>query len=133
MNYRNTGRPTQNGADAAFEAMQRHAEKLKSGTASFISNDPPTLPAPAAGGQGSGGDRRGPASGARGRPDDPVIYGAMDIAAALFGESTKKARRRVYNIAAYHRARKEQAGFFKVKGALCLSMCQWRRFHGLDQ
>ena len=39
MNYRNNGTPAQGGADAAFEAMQRHAEKLKSGTASFTPND----------------------------------------------------------------------------------------------
>jgi hypothetical protein len=126
MNYRNNGTLPNGGADAAFEAMQRHAEKLKSGSAPFTPKTPTPVPM-AACGQGSGG-RDGDCS-----PPGDIFYGAMDIADALFHLRTKKARRRVYALAAFHRARGEQAGFFRLKGALCLSMSQWRRFHGLDQ
>jgi hypothetical protein len=38
---------------------------------------------------------------------------------------------RVFNLWAHYRDRKEQAGFFKLKGALCLSISQWLKFHGL--
>jgi hypothetical protein len=131
MNYHNTGTRTQGSADAAFEAMQRHAEKLKSGTASVTPKHPPSAPAVSAGGQGSDGDGRRPGNGHP--PPGDIIYGALDIADALFHLRTKKARRRIYGLAAFHRARGEQAGFFRLKGALCLSMSQWRRFHGLDQ
>jgi hypothetical protein len=62
-----------------------------------------------------------------------IIYGGRAIADFIFPEEPKRdrARRRVFNLAAYHFARKEKAGFFKLKGALCLSKKQWRRFHGL--
>ena len=43
----------------------------------------------------------------------------------------KRARRRVYNLWNHYRDREENAGFFKLKGALCLSMSLWLAFHGL--
>ncbi len=66
-------------------------------------------------------------------PADPadIIYGARAIAGFLFGEDGNRARRRVFNLWAHYRDRQERAGFFKLKGALCLSRSQWRGFHGL--
>jgi hypothetical protein len=127
--YRNNGTPPHGTADGAFEAMQRHNAKLKSGTASNTR----APPAAATGGNGSRGDGRG--SGTVGLPHPPgeaIVYGAREIAFAIFGDRSDRARRRVFCIAAHYRARKEDAGFFKLKGALCLSMSKWRKFHGLD-
>ncbi len=60
-----------------------------------------------------------------------VIYGARAIARFIFAEDNNRARRRVFNLWAHYRDRQERAGFFKLKGALCLSKSQWRGFHGL--
>ncbi|HZY74360.1 MAG TPA: hypothetical protein VFE22_14730 [Edaphobacter sp.] len=62
-----------------------------------------------------------------------IIYGAPAIARYIFKDDAhqRRAERRVYNLAAHHRGRKEAAGFFKMKGALCLSKSQWRKFHRL--
>jgi hypothetical protein len=60
-----------------------------------------------------------------------VIYGAKAIAFFIFGDDSNRSRRRVFNLWAHYSARKERAGFFKLKGALCLSKMQWREFHGL--
>ncbi len=60
-----------------------------------------------------------------------IIYGAKAIALFLFGSDDTRTRRRVFNLWSHYRDRKEKAGFFKLKGALCLSKAQWRAFHGL--
>jgi hypothetical protein len=60
-----------------------------------------------------------------------IIYGAKAIAFFIFGDDNNRSRRRVFNLWAHYSARKERAGFFKLKGALCLSKTQWREFHGL--
>ena len=60
-----------------------------------------------------------------------IIYGAKAIALYLFGADDTRTRRRVFNLWCHYRDRKEKAGFFKLKGALCLSKSQWRQFHGL--
>ena len=84
----------------------------------------------AAGGQGGSGGGSGLVGPAPADPGD-IIYGAKAIARFLFGEDGNRARRRVFNLWAHYRERKERAGFFKLKGALCLSKSQWRGFHGL--
>jgi hypothetical protein len=61
-----------------------------------------------------------------------IIYGAKAIARYIFGEDGSRARRRVFNLWTHYRDREEKAGFFKLKGALCLSVLQWKKFHGLD-
>ncbi|EJW10833.1 hypothetical protein A33M_3994 [Rhodovulum sp. PH10] len=60
-----------------------------------------------------------------------IIYGARAIALFIFGDGGNRARRRVFNLWAHYRDRKEHAGFFKLNGAVCLSKSQWRGFHGL--
>lgn len=60
-----------------------------------------------------------------------ILYGAKAIARFLFGDEDTRARRRVFNLWAHYRDRKEAAGFFKLKGALCLSKSRWWQFHGL--
>jgi hypothetical protein len=60
-----------------------------------------------------------------------IIYGARAIARFIFAEDSNRARRRVFNLWTHYRDRQERAGFFKLKGALCLSKSQWRGFHGL--
>jgi hypothetical protein len=60
-----------------------------------------------------------------------IIYGARAIARFIFGVDDNRARRRVFNLWTHYRDREERAGFFKLKGALCLSRSQWRSFHGL--
>jgi hypothetical protein len=57
-----------------------------------------------------------------------VIYGARAIAQYLFNSDDNRTRRRVFNLWTHYRDRKEKAGFFKLKGALCLSKSEWRRF-----
>jgi hypothetical protein len=61
-----------------------------------------------------------------------IVYGARAIAKFIFSDASNTARRRVFNLWAFHQARQERAGFFKMKGGLCLSKSQWRAFHGLD-
>jgi hypothetical protein len=60
-----------------------------------------------------------------------IIYGARAIAQYLFNDASTRTRRRVFNLWTHYRDRKESAGFFKLKGALCLSKRQWQDFHGL--
>ena len=69
-------------------------------------------------------------TGGSGIPGD-IVYGARAIARFMFEEDGDRARRRVFNIWTHHRDRRENAGFFKMKGALCLSKRRWRDFHGL--
>jgi hypothetical protein len=61
-----------------------------------------------------------------------TIYGARAIADFIFNDAGDTARRRVFNLWAFYRDRHERAGFFKLKGGLCLSISRWRSFHGLD-
>ena len=63
--------------------------------------------------------------------DGDIIYGAKAIALYLFNADDNRTRRRVFNLWSHYRDRKEKAGFFKLKGALCLSKSQWRSFYGL--
>ncbi len=115
-------------AEECFAAMQRHHERGTAGRLPGRTAGPHTMATGGQGGDGGGsGHRVGPA------PADPgdIIYGAKAIARFLFGEDGDRARRRVFNLWAHYRERKERAGFFKLKGALCLSKSQWRGFHGL--
>jgi hypothetical protein len=95
-------------------------------------------PGGASGGDGFNGDKPpiNIAVAAEDGPDDDgdIIYGARAISTFIFGvtDNPCRARRRVFNLAAHYKARNENAGFFKLKGALCLSKKQWRRFHGLS-
>ncbi|MEA2992802.1 MAG: hypothetical protein QOD40_1722 [Alphaproteobacteria bacterium] len=86
---------------------------------------------PIGGGANATGGSGGPPSDA-GPVRGDIIYGARAIAEFLFDDGSDTARRRVFGQWAFHHARKERAGFFKMKGALCLSKSQWRKFHGLD-
>jgi hypothetical protein len=109
------------GADACFDAMRRHHERR-------------TLPALGANGPASPASAEpvsGPVSSGRDIEGD-IVYGARAIAKFIFGDAGNTARRRVFNLWAFHQAREERAGFFKMKGGLCLSKSQWRAFHGLD-
>ncbi len=63
-------------------------------------------------------------------PKGDIIYGARAIAKFLFDDDSNKARRRVFNLWHHYSQRREQAGFFKLKGALCLSKSQWLAYHG---
>jgi hypothetical protein len=105
-------------ADECFEAMVRHNAGQRPATQTL-----------SAGGHGGGGDGGG--SRLEGDDSGDIIYGAKAIARFLFGDGGNRARRRVFNLWAHYSARKEKTGFFKLKGALCLSKTLWRRFHGL--
>jgi hypothetical protein len=98
-------------AEEAFAAMQRHDTRQHPAPAS------PPMPRPPA---GSGGD------------DGDILYGGRAIAQYLFGSSDDRTRRRVFVLAGHYLARKEKAGFFKLKAALCLSKTQWRKFLGFE-
>jgi hypothetical protein len=120
--YRNN--TARNGAASSEEqriaAVERHHERGKVASA-----------VPAARNAGTPASSTGDFSVAT--PPDPgdVIYGAKAIARFIFGEDGNRARRRVFNLWTHYRDRQERAGFFKLKGALCLSKAQWRAFHGL--
>lgn len=109
-------------ADECHEAMLRHNKHLRQ-TAPLIRVEPCRA-------QTSGGG-----NGTNDEPGD-IIYGAESIAWFIFDDcdavGPTRARRRVYHLWNHYRDRKERAGFFKLKGTLCLSKSQWRRFHGLD-
>jgi len=93
-------------ADACFAAMQRH----NNGKATLPTSPPPKAPPP---------------------PGD-ILYGGRAIASYLFpDEDPNKARRRIFHLWSHYQKRKEDAGFFKIKGALCLSKSKWLAFHGL--
>lgn len=100
-------------SDRCFDAMKRHAAAM-GGSAPPPGNPKP--PPPPVTKQGTPGD---------------VIYGARAIAKFIFDDDSNRARRRVFNLWTYYSSRKERAGFFKLKGALCLSKSQWLAFHGL--
>ena len=95
---------------------------------------PASLPLPAAAGGGNGNGWDGPPAGGDDDSGD-TIYGGEAIADYLFPNepNRKRARRRVFAAWAYYKHQKEpkdRAGFFKFKGALCLSKRLWRKFHG---
>jgi hypothetical protein len=102
-------------ADACFAAVERHHARQAAG--------PTPLPRSGTGPAEVHAEKDSAAG--------DIIYGARAIALFLFGDDGNRARRRVFNLWAHYSARKERAGFFKLKGALCLSKAQWRAFHGL--
>ncbi len=111
-------------AESATFASQ--GEKLVPTTSAVRSQAPFVIAGGHGGGDGDGGD--GPLGGGDG---GDIIYGGKACALFIFGDDSNRARRRVFNLWTHYKARKERAGFFKLKGALCLSKSQWRRFHGL--
>jgi hypothetical protein len=100
--------------------MLRHHDRLRAEKAA-PEPPPPSPPPTAAAPSQAGGD---------------ILYGAHAIAMYLFPDDyenePRRTRRRVFNLWTYYRDRRAKAGFFKLKGALCLSKTQWRAFHGLD-
>lgn len=117
--------PPAENAGACFAAMQRHHRNGTADSTRHVGAIPPLAAVGQGGGNGDGGPKRPAAS-----PGD-VIYGARAIARFLFDDDGNTARRRVFNLWAHYRDREEAAGFFKLKGALCLSKTQWLAFHGL--
>jgi hypothetical protein len=114
-------------ADACFEAMIRH-----NGRSSRPPSDAKGT-APSIGSAGPEVENGCPAALPTGRAiEGDIVYGARAIAQFIFGDASNTARRRVFNLWAFHQRRKERAGFFKMKGGLCFSKSQWRTFHGLD-
>jgi hypothetical protein len=113
-------------ADACFGAMLRHNERNGRPVSARRSEAPPTDVQP----QGDG-SRPAPMSTGRDVEGD-IVYGARAIAKFIFGDASNTARRRVFNLWTFHQQRKERAGFFKMKGGLCLSKSQWRAFHGVS-
>jgi hypothetical protein len=111
-------------ADDCHKASCKHYERTHRSRVRIVQPEPGQPNDIAAGGNSVGA----PSSSIRG----DIIYGAAAVAAFIFGESNKKARRRVYNLWSFYRDRHERAGFFKLKGGLCLSITRWRAFHGLD-
>jgi hypothetical protein len=112
---------TTTGADACFDAMRRHNERQTPPALGASGPAPPASAVPVLAPVSSGRDIEG-----------DIVYGARAIAKFIFGDASNTARRRVFNLWAFHQAREERAGFFKMKGGLCLSKSQWRAFHGLD-
>jgi hypothetical protein len=113
--------PAAKGADACFDAMRRHNERRAPSASGAKGPAPPAAAEPVQAPVSSGRDIEG-----------DIVYGARAIAKFIFGDASNTARRRVFNLWAFHQAREERAGFFKMKGGLCLSKSQWRAFHGLD-
>ncbi|HEY7387099.1 MAG TPA: hypothetical protein VH640_01230 [Bryobacteraceae bacterium] len=118
--HRNNGHANHSTPEQRLEAMRRHHEQ---------SRQLPVAPA-----------HRGDAPPAPPTPPPPgagdIIYGAAAIARFIFGmtedaREAKRNRRRVFGLWAYYRDRGEDAGFFKLKGAVCLSKSKWGAFHGL--
>ena len=120
-----TRRPPYGDADACFTAMKRHHERTRS-----------TGPLPTRTEENS---RQLPpqsflqTTGGGGGVNGDIIYGARAIALFVFDDTSNRARRRVFNLWAHYRARREAAGFFKLRGALCLSKSRGWRFHGLGE
>jgi hypothetical protein len=108
--YRTPSTAPAGSADDCFRAMERHAT-IPNGKAGTL---PAALPQPKA-----------PAS----IPPGDTVYGARAIARFIFDEDGNRARRRVFNLWTHFQHREERAGFFKLKGALCLSKSQWLAFH----
>ena len=109
------GRSPAEPAEACFRAMQRHAEGKEPRRITIAVTAPAETAIPVQIKPGAG----------------DIIYGAKAIARYLFDDDGNRSRRRVFNLWNHYRDRKERAGFFKLKGALCLSKSQWQDFHGL--
>lgn len=103
-------------ADACFRSMKRKAVSATSRRIPITTVTPMETAVPV---------RTAPAT-----PGD-IIYGAKAIAGFIFGDDGNRSRRRVFNLWNHYRDRNARAGFFKLKGALCLSKSQWQDFHGL--
>jgi hypothetical protein len=104
--------------------MLRHHDRLraeKEALEPLPPSPPPTTAAAPLLGSQAGGD---------------ILYGARAIALYIFPDDyehePRRTRRRVFNLWSHYRDRQAKAGFFKLKGALCLSKTQWRAFHRLD-
>lgn len=110
-NLNSTGLGSAGSADDAFAAMVRLDARRRPLPAPAT----PATPVPP-GGPG------GPLA-----PGD-VVYSAKSIAKFLFNDEGRTARRRVYALWAHYRDRRQDVGFFKLKGALCLSKSRWARF-----
>jgi hypothetical protein len=113
-------------ADACFGAMLRHNER----NAGPVSARPSE--ASSADAQPTGDGSKPAAMSPAREAEADIVYGARAIAKFIFGDPSNTARRRVFNLWIFHKQRKERAGFFKMKGGLCLSKSKWRAFHGLD-
>lgn len=114
-------------ADDCHAASCRHYERTRSGAG--VAQPERSGPKDVAGGRNSAGP---PPTGLPPFRGD-TVYGAAAIATFLFdGDNGKKARRRVYNLWAFYRDRHERAGFFKLKGGLCLSISKWQAFLDRD-
>jgi hypothetical protein len=118
---RSNGNTTATTAEDRFAAAERHHARSQMASTPLWPNDASGLSGTVA--NGSAG------TGAADAGD--IIYGAKAIAFFIFGDDGNRSRRRVFNLWAHYSARKERAGFFKLKGALCFSKAQWRAFHGL--
>ena len=90
--------------------------------------EPGTVSAPAA--VGGGGNNMPPAPPTGADAPGDILYGAKAIARHLFGADGRREQRRVFNLWSHYQYRKERVGFFKLKGAVCLSKSQWRKFQG---
>lgn len=129
------GKPHPTGAEC-FEAMRRHHSRGKRELTlqhvgdSIAAQPAATIPASGA------GNGKVIASAPAGSDGGDILYGAMAIARFMFpidfDENRRRARRRVFNLWAFYEKRKERSGFLKLKGALCLSKAQWRKYHGFD-
>jgi hypothetical protein len=118
---RSNGNTTATTGEECFMAAERHHTRSQMVSPRPWPNDASGLPETVANGSaGTGAAYAG-----------DIIYGAKAIAFFIFGDDGNRSRRRVFNLWAHYSARKERAGFFKLKGALCLSKAQWRAFHGL--
>jgi hypothetical protein len=114
-------------ADACFEAMIRH-----NGRNSQTPSGPKGTP-PRGGPRGPEVENGGQAALPGGKNvEGDIVYGARAIAKFMFGDASNTARRRVFNLWSFYQRREERAGFFKMKGGVCLSKSQWRTFHGLN-
>lgn len=107
-------------ADECFDAMARHHERTRiEGALKAAAAPSPSLPT----------ETTNPAA----KPEQgDILYGAKAIAAFIFGADDNRSRRRVFNLWAHYRDRKEASGFLKLNGAVCLSKSKWRAFHGLS-
>jgi hypothetical protein len=111
-------------ADECYAASCRHYERTHRSRAGLAPAER-SRPKDVAGGGNSAGLPPNDLPPVRG----DTVYGAAAIAAFIFGESSKTARRRVYALWDFYG---ERAGFRKLKGALTLSKRKWQAFLDRD-
>jgi hypothetical protein len=107
-------------ADDCFDAMARHHDRLRYEAI-----------AKSAGVASPARTSEGPHVAPLAPEHGDILYGAKAIALFIFGDDGDRSRRRVFNLWAHYRDRKEAAGFLKLNGAVCLSKSKWTAFHGL--